>query len=165
MSTATIAKSARTRGQVEPLSDAVSHILEECRMVLPGIQALFGFQLIAVFNQTFWDKLQPHEQVIHFAAIYLVALSVALVMAPAAYHRLAEPTQISRRFIAVSTFFLSTSMYPLMVAISMDLYLIANLVFESWAGSLLLTALLLSIFTTLWVVFPRMTALQKLLDR
>jgi len=72
VSTATIAKSARTRGQVEPLSDAVSHILEECRMVLPGIQALFGFQLIAVFNQTFWDKLQPHEQVIHFAAIYLV---------------------------------------------------------------------------------------------
>ena len=86
-------------------------------------------------------------------------------MAPAAYHRLAEPTQISRRFIAVSTFFLSTSMYPLMVAISMDLYLIANLVLESWVGSLFLTALLLSIFTALWIVFPRVTAFQKLFDR
>jgi len=31
----------------------ISHLLEECRMVLPGIQALFGFQLIAVFNQPF----------------------------------------------------------------------------------------------------------------
>lgn len=31
----------------ESLSDSVSHMLEECRMVLPGIQALFGFQLIA----------------------------------------------------------------------------------------------------------------------
>ena len=26
--------------------------IEEARMVLPGIQALFGFQLIAVFSQT-----------------------------------------------------------------------------------------------------------------
>jgi hypothetical protein len=30
----------------EPISleAATGHILEECRMVLPGIQALFGFQ-------------------------------------------------------------------------------------------------------------------------
>jgi len=28
----------------ETLSESVSHMLEECRMVLPGIQALFGFQ-------------------------------------------------------------------------------------------------------------------------
>jgi arginine exporter protein ArgO len=29
----------------------VEFILEECRMVIPGVQALFGFQLIAAFNQ------------------------------------------------------------------------------------------------------------------
>ena len=36
-----------TETQVESLSDSVTHMLEECRMVLPGIQALFGcgFQL------------------------------------------------------------------------------------------------------------------------
>lgn len=39
------------------LSEAVTHLLEECRMVLPGIQALFGFQLIVVFNPTFYEKL------------------------------------------------------------------------------------------------------------
>ena len=33
-----------------PLSKAAEYLLEECRMVLPGIQALFGFQLVAVFN-------------------------------------------------------------------------------------------------------------------
>jgi len=38
-----------------PLSQAVSHLLEECRMVLPGLQALFGFQLVAVFNTAFGD--------------------------------------------------------------------------------------------------------------
>ena len=35
------------------LSEAAKYLLDECRMVLPGIQALFGFQLIAVFNSAF----------------------------------------------------------------------------------------------------------------
>jgi hypothetical protein len=30
------------------LETAATYILEECRMVLPGVQALFGFQMIAV---------------------------------------------------------------------------------------------------------------------
>jgi hypothetical protein len=30
------------------LSEASSQLLNECRMVLPGIQTLLGFQLIAV---------------------------------------------------------------------------------------------------------------------
>ena len=66
--------------QVESLSDSVTHMLEECRMVLPGIQALFGFQLVAVFNSTFWTKLDRLEQVIHYVALGLIACSVALVM-------------------------------------------------------------------------------------
>ena len=41
------------------LDTAASHLIEECRMVIPGIQALFGFQLIAVFNDGFDHKLAP----------------------------------------------------------------------------------------------------------
>ena len=53
-------------------------------MVLPGIQALFGFQLIAVFNERF-RQLSEGEQLIHFTAIMLVAIAIALIMTPAAY--------------------------------------------------------------------------------
>ena len=69
-----------------PLSEAVTHLLEECRMVLPGMQALFGFQLIAVFNTTFRESLSSSEKYLHLAAIGLIAVAVALVMAPAALH-------------------------------------------------------------------------------
>jgi hypothetical protein len=69
-----------------PLSEAVTHLLEECRMILPGIQALFGFQFIAVFNASFADKLTSTEQRLHLLALGLVAIAGALVMAPAAYH-------------------------------------------------------------------------------
>jgi Family of unknown function (DUF6328) len=52
-----------------PLSRAAEYLLEECRMVLPGIQALFGFQLIAVFNQGFGEKLTIGEERLHLVAI------------------------------------------------------------------------------------------------
>src|SRR2546430_17174050 len=88
--TSLLAMASRSK-EILPLSEAVTHLLEECRMVLPGIQALFGFQLIAVFNSTFRERLSPTEQCFHLAAIGLVAIAVALVMAPAALHRQTNP--------------------------------------------------------------------------
>ena len=46
-------------------------------MVLPGIQALFGFQLIAGFNQGF-NQLPVPEQHLHYASLVLVAVAIAL---------------------------------------------------------------------------------------
>ncbi len=74
----------------ESLEQEATIILEESRMVLPGIQALFGFQLIAVFNQGFAEKLAPAEQIVHLLAFALVAIATALIITPAAYHRQAE---------------------------------------------------------------------------
>src|SRR5689334_14600404 len=86
----------------ETLSDATSHLLEECRMVLPGIQALFGFQWIAFFNQRFAD-LSSINQELHLTATAIVALSAALLMTPAVYHRAARGIAISERFLSLST--------------------------------------------------------------
>jgi hypothetical protein len=65
----------------------------------PGIQALFGFQLIAVFNQGFGEKLSRPEQLVPLVALVLTTLSMALVMTPAALHRMAEPKKVSERFL------------------------------------------------------------------
>jgi hypothetical protein len=37
----------------EPLDKELQHTLEEARTVIPGLQALFGFQLIVPFHSTF----------------------------------------------------------------------------------------------------------------
>ena len=54
--------SAEGQKQRLSLSEAAQYLLDECRMVLPGIQALFGFQLIVVFNSGFDQKLSATEQ-------------------------------------------------------------------------------------------------------
>jgi hypothetical protein len=137
------------------LDSAASHLLEECRMVLPGIQALFGFQLIAVFNQGFDQKLSSGEQQVHFAALFLTALSAALVMTPAAIHRQSQQRFVSERFIWLSSLLLLTSMFPLALGLSLDVYLIARVVFGTAAAALAFAAALLAVLMVLWVVVPR----------
>jgi Family of unknown function (DUF6328) len=137
-----------------PLSKAGEHLLEECRMVLPGIQALFGFQLIVVFNTGFDQKLDPLEKILHLVAIGLVVVSTALVMTPAAFHRQTGQRRISQSFITLSSRLLLWSMAPLAVAVSLDFYLVAQTVLSEILSAAL-AAILFGVFAALWFVFPR----------
>ena len=85
-----------------PLSRAAQYLLEECRMVLPGMQALFGFQLIVVFSPGFAEKLNQTEHLIHFFAIMLVTVAIALIMTPAALHRAVGSRLVTARLLALS---------------------------------------------------------------
>src|SRR5256885_462626 len=110
------------------LNDAATHVLEECHTVVPGMQALFGFQLIAVFSQGFDRQLSSIEKLVHLGAIMLVTIAIALVMAPAALHRQTEPRSVSKRFITISSRLLMASMAPLAVGICLDVYLVARVI-------------------------------------
>ena len=117
------------------------------------MQAIFGFQLIAGFNQRFSEDLPHALQCVHFASLTLVALAAALVMTPAAYHRMTGVTHVSRRFLETSSSLLLASMVVLALGLSLDYFVVGWLVFESpWvaAGS----ALMLATFSTLWFAFP-----------
>jgi hypothetical protein len=137
------------------LDTAASHVLEECRMVLPGIQALFGFQLVAVFNESFAERLTSGEQGLHLLAIVLVVIAIALVMAPVAIHRQTQLRTLHERFVSVAARLLLASMFPLALAICLDVYLVARLIFGDRLVSGLLAAGLLGLFTSLWLLLPR----------
>lgn len=139
----------------QSLSETVGNILEEARMILPGTQTLFGFQLIVVFNTRFQERLSGTEQYVHLAATMLVAVATAMLITPAAYHRRVEPEEASRRFVILSSRLLAWSLIPLMIAICADFYLVASLVTGNWNTSLLLALTLLGVFTGLWFVLPR----------
>jgi hypothetical protein len=140
----------------EPLkpNDAAGHVLDECRMVLPGIQALFGFQLIAFFNQGFADRLSHAEQAFHLGATVAVALAAGLVMTPAALHRIAEPASVSRRFVTTASRFMLASMVPLSLGICADVYLVSHMVLKEPAPALAIAGGLMAVLVLLWLVFP-----------
>ena len=136
------------------LSDAISHLLDECRMVLPGIQALFGFQMVAVFDSEF-KKLTHAEQEFHIAAILLVVIAIALLMTPASLHRQVEPRSASERFLNVASRLLLASMFPLALSISIDVYLVARVVYQNAAVPLTIAVTTLIAFAAWWFLYPR----------
>lgn len=122
-------------------------------MVLPGIQALFGFQLIAVFSERF-KELTEDERLIHFSATVLVTIAIALIMTPAAYHRLAEQTTISKFFVLLASWLIAAAMVPLMLGLTLEVYLLGLLVIGEPKTSLEVATALLGVFLMLWFVFP-----------
>lgn len=136
------------------LGDALTHVLDECRMVLPGIQALFGFQMIAVFNDGFSRKLSEGEQKLHIVAIMLVVAAIALLMAPAALHREAEPKVASDRFLRVSTRLLLAAMFPLAVSIAAEVFIVAGMVWHDRTVAASLAAVAGILFAVLRFVYP-----------
>ncbi len=123
-------------------------------MVLPGIQALFGFQLIAVFNQRFAEVLPETARVLHLVALMLVAVAIALIMAPAAYHRQAERGTVSKFFAHYASRLIAVAMLPLLVAISLEVSLVAYAILAQIGLSVLCGTSLALLFLWLWFIFP-----------
>jgi len=139
------------------LNDAASHVLEECRTVVPGMQALFGFQLIAVFSSAFSEQLSSMERMLHLIAIVLVTIAIALVMTPAALHNQTEPLAVSSRFIRISSRLLMASMAPLALGLCLDIYLVARVIVGTRGVAATVAASLLGVFIVLWLVLPRLS--------
>jgi hypothetical protein len=147
-------KKSATREEL-PLSEAAKYLLDECRMVLPGIQALFGFQLVAIFNSAFDQKLNQSQRYIHLIATGLVACAIALIMTPATLHRRSGPHHVYETFLYRSSRLLLASMVPLALAISLEFYLIAGIIIGGTILPMVISTALLALFMFLWFLLPK----------
>jgi hypothetical protein len=64
-------------------------------------------------------------------AIFLTAISIALIMSPAAYHRIVEPEIGSEFFVRFTSALIACAMVPLMISLTLDAYIVAILVVRS----------------------------------
>lgn len=144
----------------EPIEKQVTHTLEEARMVLPGVQALLGFQLIAVYNQPFDKILTAGEQRLHLVGFFLTAITVVLLMTPAAYHRQNAPDRVSCSFVKLASRLLTAGMFTLMLSIWVDCYLLSRIILKDTLWSLVASLCLGVVQTGLWFVLPRWRTLH-----
>jgi hypothetical protein len=94
--------------------------------------------------------------------VVLVAIAIALIMAPAAYHRQAERGTISRHLANFGSRVIAMAMLPLLLAIALDVALVAYAIVGRLAVSLALGIPLALLFLWLWFVYP---ALRKPRER
>jgi hypothetical protein len=135
------------------LTDQIKQVLTESRVVLPGTQALLGFDLITFLSPSF-DRLPSQLQMAHLFALSSTALSAILLMTPPAYHRIALHGENSEGFVRLASGFVLAAMAFLALGLAVDFYVVLAKVTQSsvWSSALSVTS-----FITLagfWFVYP-----------
>lgn len=90
-------------------------------MPVHGIQALLGFQLAVIFTESF-GTTPEFSKLLHGLALGLVALSIALLMAPAAYHRIVYSGEASLQFLRAGSRFVIAATAPLALGLAADTF-------------------------------------------
>jgi hypothetical protein len=135
------------------LHDKIRQVLTEARVIIPGNQALLGFQF-AIILQTGFRELAPWLKWIHLASLSLIALSTVLLLTPAAYHRIVEQGEETKRFYRVAHVMVLCSLPPLAAGICGDFVLVVYKMTETRSVSLIAAGLMLSLFGVLWFGYP-----------
>ena len=81
-----------------PLATKIEQMLTEARVILPGAQALIGFQLTVTLTRSF-EQLPHHIRLVHVVALCCVAFAVILLMTPAALHRISFAGEDAATFL------------------------------------------------------------------
>ncbi|HWS52668.1 MAG TPA: DUF6328 family protein [Pyrinomonadaceae bacterium] len=131
------------------LSDKVKHVLTEARVVLPGAQALLGFQLLAVLTESF-DRLPDASKYVHLASLGCIAVTVVLLMTPAAYHRIVEQGEETEHFHRFASKMIVASLVPLALGLAGGVYVVAQKVTDSTLVAVVAALVTLALFWELW---------------
>jgi hypothetical protein len=147
----------------EPLTESVTHVVEEARMLIPGVTAFLGFQLVAVFNNAFSQKLTHDEQMLHVGAMFVTLVALLLLLTPAAYHRQAESGWVSQGFVNLSSRLITGATPLFALGMTLDFYLLVRAVSENTTLALAMAILVLAITIVLWYGVPHVRSLARIL--
>jgi hypothetical protein len=128
-------------------------MLTEARVILPGAQALLGFQLTIVMTSVF-EKLPDLSRFLHGLALLCVALSVILLITPAALHRIVWAGEDSEDLLRTGGRITVTALLPLAVGMVGDSYVVFARIFGSPALGGAGATLALLCLVGMWFAWP-----------
>ena len=127
-------------------------LLNEIRVVLPGVQVLFAFLFAAPFA-TGWKDVTSVQADVFMASILCAALASALLIAPTTYHRLTFRMGFKIRLIRVANVCVLLGTLMLAASMSMALYVVTAVVIDdTWA--VVVAVVVAAVLISLWYVFP-----------
>lgn len=142
-----------------PLHAKIEQMLTEARVILPGAQALFGFQLSIVLTHAF-ETLPGSSRIAHAVSIGFVALAIMLLMAPAAYHRLVYAGEETEEMHRTGSVMVTLATLPLAIGLAGDLYVVVARIADDSAAGLAAGAGALVLLLGLWYGFPIAAAMR-----
>jgi hypothetical protein len=142
-----------TSGAGTPLATKVEQVLTEARVIIPGAQALFGFQFIAMLTAGF-DALPQAAKIVHAIALGLIAMNVVLLMTPAALHRLSFGGEDSEQFLRAASALVIAAPLFLAAGLSAESFVVLGKVTESKVVAGAYAAASFALLVGFWYAVP-----------
>ena len=127
-------------------------LLQELRIVIPGVQVLFAFLLTVPFSQGF-TKLDSLQQGVFFATLLCTAAATALLIAPSSHHRLLFRQGVREQRVQIGNVLAILGLVFIVPAMVGVLFVITDLIF-GMVAAIVTTALVALGFVLLWFVLP-----------
>lgn len=150
---------ARRETPTQRLDRNYAEILQEVRVAQTGVQLLLAFLLTVAFTPRF-ATLTEFERRVYVAALVLGAAATALLIAPAAFHRLVFQRRLKRQLVLASSRFALCGLTLLMLSIGSALLLILSVTLGP-APAAWFTAGALGWFALWWFVVPMWSRMRN----
>jgi uncharacterized protein involved in cysteine biosynthesis len=113
----------------ERIDRELIELLNELRVALPGVQVLFAFLLIVPFQQSA-NRITDFQRDVYFLALVSAAVATALLIAPAAQHRVLFRQRDKEGLLRRSNRSAFMGLLVLAVAICSALLLVVDVLFS-----------------------------------
>jgi O-antigen/teichoic acid export membrane protein len=127
-------------------------LLQELRVATLGVQVLFGFLLGLPFTARF-AHLHSWQRGLYLATVVLSSSSVALLVAPVAYHRVLFRRHQLGYLLRAANVLAISGMVAVALAVTCAVLLVTSFV-EPGAAAITLSAVVALLFTGVWFVAP-----------
>jgi hypothetical protein len=134
------------------LARNLNELLQELRVAQAGVQILFGFLLSIAFTERYAGE-GAYVRVTHLITVLFAACAVALLTAPAAWHRLLFRRGRREDVIEVANRFAIAGLAFLAVAMTGTILLLGEVIVGGWVG-IGLGVVSALVFGTLWFAWP-----------
>jgi hypothetical protein len=130
----------------------LDQLLQETRVVMPGVQVLFAFLLAVVFQQGF-AKTTGFQRDVFLATILCSTGAALCFIAPAAWHRILFEQQDKRHIIQVANNFVICGVAFLAAAMTLALILVCDYVFSGTTATVVAVGAAAA-FAWFWFLAP-----------
>jgi hypothetical protein len=130
----------------------MSDLLQELRVVLPGVQVTFAFLLTVAFMDRF-AQATPLQRSVYFAALLSTAMATAFFIAPTIQHRILWRQGQRATRLKMGNGLLIAGTVLLAIGMSCVIFLVADVVYGR-TGAIVATTAIVMVFVGVWYVFP-----------
>jgi hypothetical protein len=129
-----------------------SELLQEIRVAQTGVQILFAFLLTLPFTQR-WGQVTTFQRSVYLGTLLLAALASALLIGPAAYHRIVFRRHAKAYLVETANTMALAGLVALALAINGVVLLVVDVLLGTLATTLI-AAGTASTFLWLWLGMP-----------